>query len=186
MTVRAGIKARFYYQNMAKTKVQKQQALILLEKRLKGAKSTVFATFTRMSISDQEALRMSLKEAGVFFSVFKKTLLEKVLKDMNVSESGIEEWEGNLGVATSDDEIAPAKVFVKSLKAYDGLKVRLGMLDGRIIMDAEIKELASLPSREELMSRLLGAISAPITQFVVALQANPRNVISVLSQIKKE
>ncbi len=171
---------------MAKTKAQKQQALTILQKRLKNAKSTVFATFTRMSISDQEALRMSLKEAGVFFSVFKKTLLEKALKGMSVTDGGIAEWEGNLGVATSDHEIAPAKVFIKSLKAYDGLKIRLGMLDGRIIADAEIKELASLQSREELMARLLGAISAPITQFVGVLEANPRNVISVLSQIKKE
>ncbi|MBI4359705.1 MAG: 50S ribosomal protein L10 [Candidatus Jacksonbacteria bacterium] len=170
---------------MAKTKAQKQQAVTVLEERLRKAKTVLFATFTRMSISDQETLRRSLKDADVNFTVFKKTLLHRALNTIGVN-ADIAKWEGNVGVATGADEIAPAKIFVKSLKAHDGLKIRFGMLEGRIIEDEEVHELAFLPSKAELIARLIGTIAVPISSFMSVAEANQRNIVNILDQVKQE
>lgn len=170
---------------MAKTKVQKQQSLTFLEERLKGANSAVFATFTRMSIGDQEALRRSLKDAGINFTVFKKTLLQRALNSSGLN-ADIAKWEGNVGVATGQDEIAPAKIFVQSLKTYEGLQIRLGILNGKPIEEGDILELAELGGKDEVIARLIGTIAAPMRSLMGVLQANHRNLVSMISQIKND
>lgn len=170
---------------MAKTKAQKQQSLTLLEERLKGANSAVFATFTRMGIGDQEALRRSLKDAGISFMVFKKTLLRRALNIAGLN-ADIANWEGNVGVATGQDEIAPAKIFVKSLKTYEGLQIRLGILNGKPIEEGDILELAALGGKDEVIARLISTLAAPMRSLMGVLQANHRNLMSAISQIKND
>lgn len=169
---------------MAKTKQQKQVALDGLSARIREAKSVVFSTFAHLDIQKQEALRKELRAAGVFFNVFKKTLIKKALEAENINSESIDEWRGNVGVATSSEEIAPAKILMSVARKEEGVTVHLGLLDGKRIEAEEVRELALIPGKDQLLGQLVGSLQSPLYGLASVLQGVQRQFIYILQQIK--
>ncbi len=171
---------------MPKTKEQKQYAINQLQELLGKAKSIIFSTFSKVPVSKQEELRMQMREQGITYDVCKKALLKKALQIKGVALE-LDDWLGNIGVAGSmNDEIGAAKILVKASKnkEMEGLEIKAGILEGRVIEWSQVTALAALPSREELIARAIRSINAPFYGLVNVLLGNQRELINVLNNIR--
>lgn len=172
---------------MPKTKQQKREMLLEITSLIEQSRCIVFSTFSGVAIKGVEQLRKSLRDSGASYKVFKKTILKKVFKDKGIDCAEIEGWFGNVGAAASfNDEIAPAKILFERSKDLPALKIEAGMLEGKYISGDQVRQLAILPGREELIAKVVGSIHSPLVAFVNVLSGNQRALITVLSQIKDQ
>ena len=170
---------------MPKTKQQKREMLSEITSLVEQSRCIEFSTFSGVTIKGVEQLRKSLRDSGASYKIFKKAILRKVFKDKGIDCAKIEGWFGNVGVAASfDDEIAPAKILFESSKDIPTLKIEAGMLEGKYINGEQVRQLAILPSREELIAKVVGSINSPLVAFVNVLSGNQRALVNVLSQIR--
>jgi len=170
---------------MAQTKEQKQKKLNDLKKNIDEQKSMVFVAYDGLKASDMFDLRKRLKEEGCRLVVGKKTLFNLALKDgkIDFDSKGLQ---GQVGfIFGSEDEISPAKISHKFSKENENLKILGGFFENNIITKEMVLTLAQIPSREELLSKVVGSISSPVSGFVNVLQGNLRNLVYALSAIKK-
>ena len=160
----------------------KQAVVAQLKEQLESAKGVVLTSYKGLTVAQDTELRRELREAGVSYHVVKNTMLRIAAKEAGIE--GIEEHlEGTTAFAFStEDAVAPAKVicgFIKKNKLEDAevLTVKVGMVEGKVIGVDEVKALAALPSREELIAKLLGSMNAPISNTVNVLQGVIRNAV---------
>jgi len=171
---------------MPKTKEQKKESIKLLKERLENAKGAVFSSFSNISVKDQEDMRTKLREAEIEYSIFKKTLVKKVLDQKKLGSSEIDEWFGNIGVAASqNDEIVSAKIIAQLAEDLEGLEIKAGILEGKLIDKCKVLALSKLLGKDELIAKLVGSIRAPLSGLVNMLSGNQRALLTVLNQIKK-
>ena len=169
----------------------KQAVVAQLKEQLESAKGVVLTSYKGLTVAQDTELRRELREAGVSYHVVKNTMLRIAAKEAGIE--GIEEHlEGTTAFAFStEDAVAPAKVicgFIKKNKLEDTevLTVKVGMVEGKVIGVDEVKALAALPSREELIAKLLGSMNAPISNTVNVLQGVIRNAVYVLDAIRAQ
>lgn len=169
----------------------KQAVVAQLKEQLESAKGVVLTSYKGLTVAQDTELRRELREAGVSYHVVKNTMLRIAAKEAGIE--GIEEHlEGTTAFAFStEDAVAPAKVicgFIKKNKLEDAevLTVKVGMVEGKVIGVDEVKDLATLPSREELIAKLLGSMNAPISNTVNVLQGVIRNAVYVLDAIRSQ
>ena len=169
----------------------KQAVVAQLKEQLESAKGVVLTSYKGLTVAQDTELRRELREAGVSYHVVKNTMLRIAAKEAGIE--GIEEHlEGTTAFAFStEDAGAPAKVicgFIKKNKLEDAevLTVKVGMVEGKVIGVDEVKALAALPSREELIAKLLGSMNAPISNTVNVLQGVIRNAVYVLDAIRSQ
>lgn len=169
----------------------KQAVVAQLKEQLESAKGVVLTSYKGLTVAQDTELRRELREAGVSYHVVKNTMLRIAAKEAGIE--GIEEHlEGTTAFAFStEDAVAPAKVicgFIKKNKLEDAevLTVKVGMVEGKVIGVDEVKALAALPSREELVAKLLGSMNAPISNTVNVLQGVIRNAVYVLDAIRSQ
>ena len=169
----------------------KQAVVAQLKEQLESAKGVVLTSYKGLTVAQDTELRRDLREAGVSYHVVKNTMLRIAAKEAGIE--GIEEHlEGTTAFAFStEDAVAPAKVicgFIKKNKLEDAevLTVKVGMVEGKVIGVDEVKALAALPSREELIAKLLGSMNAPISNTVNVLQGVIRNAVYVLDAIRSQ
>lgn len=169
----------------------KQTVVAQLKEQLESAKGVVLTSYKGLTVAQDTELRRELREAGVSYHVVKNTMLRIAAKEAGIE--GIEEHlEGTTAFAFStEDAVAPAKVicgFIKKNKLEDAevLTVKVGMVEGKVIGVDEVKALAALPSREELIAKLLGSMNAPISNTVNVLQGVIRNAVYVLDAIRSQ
>lgn len=169
----------------------KQAVVAQLKEQLESAKGVVLTSYKGLTVAQDTELRRELREAGVSYHVVKNTMLRIAAKEAGIE--GIEEHlEGTTAFAFStEDAVAPAKVicgFIKKNKLEDAevLTVKVGMVEGKVIGVDEVKALAALPSREELIAKLLGSMNAPISNTVNVLQGVIRNAVYVLDAISSQ
>ncbi len=169
----------------------KQAVVAQLKEQLESAKGVVLTSYKGLTVAQDTELRRELREAGVSYHVGKNTMLRIAAKEAGIE--GIEEHlEGTTAFAFStEDAVAPAKVicgFIKKNKLEDAevLTVKVGMVEGKVIGVDEVKALATLPSREELIAKLLGSMNAPISNTVNVLQGVIRNAVYVLDAIRSQ
>ncbi len=169
----------------------KQAVVAQLKEQLESAKGVVLTSYKGLTVAQDTELRRELREAGVSYHVVKNTMLRIAAKEAGIE--GIEEHlEGTTAFAFStEDAVAPAKVicgFIKKNKLEDAevLTVKDGMVEGKVIVVDEVKSLAALPSREELIAKLLGSMNAPISNTVNVLQGVIRNAVYVLDAIRSQ
>lgn len=170
---------------MAKTKQQKEKTIKNLVDGLKSAKSVVFANFQGLKVKESEELRRLCREQNIGYLVAKKTLVKKALEKAGL-EAEVDSFAG--GVSTvfgREDEVAPAQVLANFAKKHEAVKFFGGILEGRFIDIAKVTELSKLPSKKELLVRLVGTLNAPISGFVNALSGNLRGLVNVLNSIKE-
>lgn len=132
---------------------------------VKDAQSVVLVDYRGLTVEQDTQLRKALREAGITYKVYKNTMMNFAFKGTDC-EALLPYLEGPSAVAIStEDATAPARVLCKFAKTAEALEVKGGIVEG-IAYDANgIKEVAKIPSREELLSKLLGSIQSPIANF---------------------
>ena len=172
---------------MPKSKQQKEEILNQLTDRLNKMKSAVFVDYSGLNVKSVEQLRKSLREEDVSYQVAKKTLIKLALEKAGLKEIEIMPLVGQIAVATSEqDEVMPARLLKKLQKDNEALAILGGILENKFVAAAKVLELASLPTRDELIARVIGSIRAPLSGLVNVLQGGMRNFVNVLSAIKDQ
>ena len=128
-------------------------------------------------------LRNKFREAGVEYRVLKNTMIRRAVDALGME--GLDSvLEGPTAVAFGmEDAVAPAKIISEFIKKTNKTEIKAGVLEGKVVDVAAVNALASLPSREVLVAKVLGSMNAPITGFVTALSGNIRNLLYVLNAI---
>lgn len=171
---------------MAQTKEQKKTIINDLAEKLKTAKAVVFSDYKGLIVKDMTALRRELNKEGADLKVAKKTLVNLAFKKAGM-EVDVKKMEGQLAVAISEkDEVAAAKIIAAASKNNENLKIIGGLLGDKEVSADEVKALAKLPSKEELLAKLVGTINAPVSGFVNVLAGNIRNFVQVLKAISEK
>jgi large subunit ribosomal protein L10 len=150
---------------------QKKAKVDELAQKLKDAKSIVLADYRGLTVDQDTKLRKALREAGVEYKVIKNTIIRFAVKDSNLE--GLDKYlAGPTAIAFSTtDPVAPSKVLAKFAKDYEKLELKGGMVEGNIIDINGINELASTPSKEELLGRLIGSLRGSLYGLAIALNA---------------
>ncbi len=170
---------------MALTKAQKQKILEDLKDKVAKQKAMVLVGITGLKVKDISDLRKKVKETDGNLKVAKKTLIEKVFKESKL-DFDKKKYKEEIGLVFGfKDEVSPAKIVYQFSVGNDKLKILGGFLEGRFKSVEEIKALAQLPTRKELLAQLVGSISAPVSNFVYALNYNVKGLVYLLSAIKK-
>ena len=150
---------------------EKIEAVEEISIKLKESKSTIITDYRGLSVAQVTELRKLLREKGVEYKVYKNTLAQRAAAELNLS--AIDQFLiGPTAIAFSkNDLVAPAKILSDFAKKNDKLQIKGGLVEGRVIDVEGVKQLASLPSREGLLSMLLSVIQAPIRNFALAVKA---------------
>jgi len=168
------------------TKEQKKSIIDTLAERLKNSKAIVFSDYKGLMVKDMMALRKELNKEGADLKVAKKTLINLAFKKAGI-EFDTRKMEGQLAVATSEnDEVVAAKIIAAVSKNNENLKILGGFLGDKEVSADEVKALAKLPSKEELLAKLVGTINAPVSGFVNVLAGNIRGFVQVLKAISEK
>jgi len=166
------------------TKKQKEQVIEDLTDRIKRQKVLVFTDFSGLKVSETRDLRKKLREAGMEYKVAKKTLIKLALEKAK-KVADIMQFKSSVALVFGyNDPIMPAKIISGFSKEHNKLKVLGGLMEDKVLTVEEIKELAKIPSREELLTKLVWSIKAPVSGFVNVLRGNIRNLLLIFKQIK--
>ncbi len=157
---------------MALTKEQKQKQIKDVKEKISNQKSIVFVDFAKVPSKEMFSLRKSLKESGCNLKIAKKTLIRKAFGQSNISF-----WNkikpsvpGQLALVLGiEDEIAPARITNAFSKTQQNLKILGAIFEKKFIDREKVLVLANLPSKNELLSRLVGSISSPVASFARVL-----------------
>ncbi len=169
---------------MAKTKLQKEQAVNELTELIQGSKSVVFANFQGLTVSEAEELRAKCRENEVTCLATKKTLLKLALKNADL-DVDTKSFEGGVAAFFGlTDEVAAAKTVADFAKDHEVMTIFGGVLESAYIDDAKVTDLSKLPSKEELYAQIVGSLNAPTSGFVNVLAGNLRGLVNVLNGIK--
>ena len=170
---------------MPQTKEQKKKVVEELKEKIAKQKIVIFADFTKLKVKELSNLRKQLKKVDSELKVAKKTLSKIAFKEGGL-EIDTKKLEGEIALIFGyKEEIPPAKTVYQFSQENPALKILGGFLENKLREAKEIVELAQLPTREELLAKLVGSISAPVSNFVHVLQANIKGLIFALSAIKK-
>lgn len=170
---------------MPKTRQQKQTIVEELTKKFQTMKGLAFTKFFGLTMSDLDSFRAEGRKTGVEYIVAKKSLLKVALEKAGLKDINPRIYEGEIAVAVSqEDEVAPAKSVAVFAKKREQMRLVAGILEGKLIGEAEVKALAALPSKRELLARVVGSINAPVSGFVNVLAGNLRGLVNVLNALK--
>lgn len=159
---------------MAKVEL-KQPIVAEISEQIKDAQSVVLVDYRGLTVEQDTQLRKELREAGVVYKVYKNTLMNFAFKG-TACEDMCSYLEGPNAIAISkEDATAPARILAKFAKNAPALELKAGVVEGTFYDEAGIKEISTVPSREELLSKLLGSLQSPIT-----------NLARVLNQIAEQ
>ncbi len=169
------------------TRNQKQELVKELTEKIKAAKSAVFVDFKGLKVKDATILKKSLREAGVSYVVVRKTLIDIALKNAGIEGASIAKMEGQIALSLSNqDEVSAAKIIDTFAKTNENVKMLGGVLGSQLMSMAEVKALAKVPSKEQLLGQLVGTLNAPISGFVNVLAGNLRGLVQVLNAVKEQ
>jgi large subunit ribosomal protein L10 len=167
---------------MAVTKAKKAEQVEKLSADLKNVSNAVVATYSKLTVAQDYELRKTLRGVGAKYKVVKNTLAERAAKGTKV-EDALKNLAGVTSIAyTTGDPVAMAKALTKYAKDTPEFTFKIGVVEGKVISIKEIEALATMPSKDELMSKLLFLINAPAQRLVTAMNAVGRNLAVVLDQ----
>ena len=153
---------------------QKKEKVAELSEKFKKAKMIVLTEYRGINVEDDTALRRTLRESGNDYVVVKNSTISYAAKEAGIE--GLDKLEGPTAVVIGyDDYVAPSKAVNDYAKGHDFYKIKLGVMDGKVVSDEEVKKLANLPSKETLYAMLASA-----------LLGNIRTLAVVLNQVKEK
>ncbi|MBO5089041.1 MAG: 50S ribosomal protein L10 [Lachnospiraceae bacterium] len=154
---------------MAKIEL-KQPIVEEIKANLDGAQSAVIVDYRGLTVEQDTRLRKELREAGVIYKVYKNTMVRFAIEGTEF-EALKDDLEGPNAIAISkEDATAPARILAKFAKEAEALEIKCGIVEGTYYDQAGIKAISSIPSREELLSKLLGSLQSPIANFARVLK----------------
>lgn len=167
-----------------KTKAQKQKDLEALTEQFKNAKSAMVVGFKKMTVAKDQELRNQLREAGVSYEVVKNTIARKAAQGTPI-EAAQEQFKGVTAIAlTQTDPVGLSKAISKFTKANPEIfSFKAGVVEGKVVALADVEAIASLPSKEELISKVMFLINCQAQRLVTVISAVPRNLAIVVKQI---
>lgn len=137
-----------------------------IKKNIDGAQGVVLADYRGLTVAEDTDLRKQLREANVIYKVYKNTYIKRAIAGTTF-EGLAPELEGPTAIAISkEDACAPARIISKFAKNAPKIEIKCGIVEGTFYDKENIKAIADIPSREELLSRLLGSMKSPITNMV--------------------
>ncbi len=149
---------------MAKVEI-KQPIVEEIKKNIEGAQSIVVVDYRGLTVEQDTRLRKQLREAGIVYKVYKNTMIKFAIEGTEFAELS-KDLEGPSAIAISTtDATAPARILAKFAKEAQALEIKSGVVEGTYYDTKGITAISSIPSREELISKLLGSIQSPITNF---------------------
>lgn len=173
---------------MSISRNQKETVVSHLNNGIEEAGAVVLADFTGINVEQMTELRRQMREAGVVFTVVKNTLLKRALEEIGVeSEQGIFGLlNGPTAIAYSKDEVTPAKILKDFSKGNKGIPVmKGGFVSGRSFGMEEVMNLADMPSREELLARVMGSMNSPLQGFVMVTSGVLRKFLYAVNAISE-
>src|ERR1700755_3090213 len=168
-----------------KKRSEKQEDLDKLKVVLAKVSTVILSTFQGITVEDDTKLRRAVQAAGGKYQVVKNTLAERAGSG-TPAEGLLKNLSGTNSIAyTNTDPVALAKALTKIAKDVPAFQFRAGVVEGRVISVKEIDQLANLPSKEELISKIMFLLNAPAQRIAVALNALPRNLAVTVNEAIK-
>lgn len=153
--------------------------------KVKASKSVVFVDYNKLTVAEVSELRNKCREAGCEYKVYKNTLVRKALNELGFNRFD-EDLNGPTAVTFGKDETAAAKVMVQASKDYtDKIVLKSAFVDNAYVDKNGVKALASMPSREELVAKMLGSLQAPVSNFAGVLNNLLSGIVRVLDGVAK-
>ena len=170
-----------------KTKARKQKDLEALSEEFKQAKAAMLVGFKGLTVAKDQELRNQLREAGLTYAVVKNTLARKAAAGTALEQAS-DQFKGVTAVALSrEDPVNLSKAIAKFTKANpDIFTFKAGIVEGKVVAIRDVEAIASLPSKEELVSKVLFLINCQAQRLVTVLSAVPRNLAIVIKQIGEQ
>ena len=154
-----------------KNRQLKEAKVAEIKEKLEKAQAVVLAKYQGLTVEEDTLLRKNLREAGIEYKVYKNTLVTLAVKELGIE--GFDEYlEGPVSIAFGyDDVTAPARILNDFAKDHKALELKAGIVDGELYDAAKIQQLATIPSKEVLIAKLLGSIKSPISSFARVISA---------------
>ena len=149
----------------------KKEVVESIKSEFQDAKSIIFVDYRGITVSEDTAMRKEFRENGVTYKVYKNRLMTRALDELGITGYDAKMFEGTTAVAISNDEVAPARIFCDNQKKINKMAVKFGIVNGQVMNQAQVEELAKIPSKEVLIAMLLGQLNAPISALARALNA---------------
>ncbi|NMC56812.1 MAG: 50S ribosomal protein L10 [Eubacteriaceae bacterium] len=164
----------------------KKQTVAEISQKFKNAKSIVLVDYKGISVEKATILRNKARDANIDYKVYKNTLARIAAKESGCE--GLSDYlVGSIAIAVSDaDQIAPAKLLADFIKENKILEIKGGFVDGRVLSPKEVESLATLPSKEELVAKMLGSLKSPLYGLANVLNGNIRGLVVALNAIKEQ
>lgn len=161
---------------MANQKIIEGKAQIVeeIKSKVENASSVVFFEYRGLTVSETDKLRKILRESGSEFKVYKNTLAKRALDSLNIDLG--EELEGPKAVAFGTDQIAPIKALSDFAKEHQLLEIKVGIVDGKVADLEMLKQLASIPSREGLLTMFASGLMQHARDFSICLDLHSKNL----------
>ncbi|HEX7605845.1 MAG TPA: 50S ribosomal protein L10 [Usitatibacter sp.] len=163
----------------------KKEVVAEVSERLKSAQTVVLAEYRGLPVEDITVLRSRARASGVYLRVLKNTLARRAVQGTPF-EKLADQMVGPLAYGISDDPVAAAKVLHAYAKGNEKLVIKGGMMPNYLMTAKEVGNLATLPSREELLSKLLGTMQAPIVKFVRTLNEVPTKFVRAVAAVRDQ
>ena len=171
---------------MAVTRAKKTEQVEKLGTELKKVSNAIVATYSKLTVAQDYELRKMLRNSGAKYRVVKNTLAERAAKGTKAEEI-LKGLSGVTSIAyTEGDPVALAKALAKYAKDNPEFTFKAGVVEGRVVSIKDIESLATMPSKEEIYSKLLFLLNAPAQRLVTAMNAVGRNLAVVIDQGVKE
>ncbi|MEO5785676.1 MAG: 50S ribosomal protein L10 [Casimicrobiaceae bacterium] len=164
---------------------QKQAVVAEVAKQIAGAQAIVMVENRGMKVADMTKLRAKARASGVYFRVMKNTLVRRAVVDTPFA-SLAEKMVGPLAYGIGTDPVAVAKVLSDFAKGNEKFVIAGGAMPGQVMSAKEITSLASLPSRDELIAKLLGTMQAPIVKLVRTMNEVPAKFVRTLAAVHEQ
>lgn len=148
----------------------KKQVVEEIKAKISNAKSIVLVNYSGLTVAEDTEFRTTFRKAGVEYKVLKNTLVRKAFNELGVTAFDAD-LNGPTAVAFGADETSSAKVVMEGIKKYNKMEAKSAYVDGAYLDAAGVKQLASIPSKEELYAKCAGALQSIIAGLAIALKA---------------
>lgn len=156
-----------------------------LKEKIAASEVAIMTRYVGINVAQVTNLRKRLREAEVDYKVYKNTLATRALNELGLGEAA-QFMEGPTAWAFSKDPVTPAKILREFAATSKFVAMEGGVLAGRVVTKEQLDSLATLPSRDQLLAQVVGTIAMPLRNLLGVLNAVPRDLVSVLDEIRKK
>jgi large subunit ribosomal protein L10 len=166
---------------------EKEAIVAEVAERASRAVAMYFADFAKLTVAEETDLRREFRKNGVEYTVVKNTLARKALEQLSGYDRVFDKLVGPTGIAFSyDDPSAPAKIIKKFSEKSGKFQLKAAIVEKQIYDGSKLGQLASMPTRSEVVASILGSLQSPISGVVGAINAVARDLVSVVDAVEKK